>query len=91
MATVYVLDPRGVRRALLVDRFVDRRDRKRCKVRVAGYKAALSLDPRLVFTEEADARSAWQRARAHQAELDRAGARLRVVDAHLSLMLGAGG
>lgn len=84
-STVFVLAARGVRRALLISRTVDRRDRPRCKVRVLGSAAAVRLDPSLVFDRPDTAHAAWLRARQHQADVVRAGARLRVVDAHLSL------
>lgn len=81
---VYALTVDGVRTAALVTRR-HLRGRGIAKVWLRGQLAPVTLDACQVFDREADARRHWRQARMHQMRLERAGARIRTVDAHLSL------
>lgn len=87
---VHVLTEHGVQRAALVARRT-LRGREVAQVWLRGELAPVTLHPSLVYDREADARRKWRTATAHQARLARAGARVRVLDAHLSLALADGG
>lgn len=81
---VYAVTVDGVRQAALVTRR-HQRGRDIAQVWLRGQLEPVTLDAHQVFEREADARRRWRLARAHQARLERAGARIRTVDAHLSL------
>ncbi|WP_341990338.1 hypothetical protein [Azorhizobium sp. AG788] len=87
LAKVFVLDVAGVRQAALIKRIAYGEGRERCRVHIRGDVNVRSVDPALVFADEDVARAHWRRACSHRAELERAGCRIRVIDAHLSLAL----
>lgn len=81
---VHVMTPERVCRAALVVRH-RLRGREMVRVWLRGSMAPVDLDPALVFDTEPAARRSWRAATAHRDRLRRAGAEIRVVDAHLSL------
>ncbi len=90
LAKVFVLDVPGVRQTALIKRITDGWGRERCRVHVRGDVNVRNIDPAFVFADEGVARAHWRRARCHRAELERAGSHIRVIDAHLSLVLAVG-
>ncbi|MFG1409486.1 hypothetical protein V5G24_00100 [Xanthobacter sp. VTT E-85241] len=83
---VYAISAEGVRKVTLIARR-KLRGRDVCQVWMRGEMAPVTLDPHLVFDVEAEARKCWREATAHQTQLRRAGAAIRIVDAHLSLCI----
>lgn len=81
---VHVMTPERVCRAALVTRH-RLRGRELVRVWLRGRMAPVDLDPALVFDTEPAARRSWRIATAHRDRLRRAGADIRVIDAHLSL------
>lgn len=81
---VHVMTPERVCRAALIARR-HLRGRDVVQVWLRGQMAPVTLDPALVFDSEPAAQRSWRRASAHRDRLKRAGADIRVIDAHLSL------
>lgn len=86
LSKVFVLFHHGVRQAALIAER-EPRGRKRCRVLMRGANAPESVHPSLVFKDKSAALEQWRRAREHQAELEKAGGRIRAIDAYLSLAL----
>lgn len=86
-ARCYVMTPAGIRPGILVHRYPT----SRCRVRIRDGKGPTTVHASLVFCVQADAMQRWRQARALQARMGKAGARVRVIDAHLSLALADGG
>lgn len=87
MEKVFIIQAMGVRQAALVDRR-SVRGKPRAVVHVRGAKRPMLVDPRTVFTTEAEAREAWRLARAHRAGLELGGEHMTIISAHYARLDG---